>query len=186
VVPSVDGQAISSAGQALIRAGFQVRELSRSHPTVRAGIVLSQDPAAGSRLERGRLVTLVVSSGRASVVLNPSQYIGKALDPVLVALIRMGLRVSVTMGPPVGRLGTVTAINPSGALYQGDGVTVTIATRSEGQARWLAAGTAGASGTASARSEMTSAATRTASKGKAHKHAKKAGHGGKGGGDGHG
>ncbi len=145
-VPSVEGRPVSSAARELTRAGFDVRELSRPDRTVRAGVVLSQEPAAGTRLERGRLVTVVVSSGPAGVVVIPSRYLGKPLDPVLAALIRMGLRVSVTGGPPGSRPGTVTAINPSGALHEGDDVTVTVApARAGAPDGWLApTGTAGA------------------------------------------
>jgi len=145
-VPSVEGRPVSSAARELTRAGFDVRELSRPDRTVRAGVVLSQEPAAGTRLERGRLVTVVVSSGPAGVVVIPSRYLGKPLDPVLAALIRMGLRVSVTGGPAGSRPGTVTAINPSGALHEGDDVTVTVApARAGAPDGWLApTGTAGA------------------------------------------
>lgn len=127
VVPSVDGQPITMAGQALARAGFEVRERSRPSSSVRAGVVVSQKPAAGTRLARGRLVTMVVSSGPPVVILDPSRYLGRPLASVRAAMIRLGLRVSVTSGGQRAGPGTVTAINPSGALHQGDSVTVTVA-----------------------------------------------------------
>jgi eukaryotic-like serine/threonine-protein kinase len=127
-VPSVAGQGITTAGQALARAGFEVRQVSRPDPTVRAGVVISQDPAAGARLARGRTVTMVVSSGPRIVVLDPSRYLGKSLDTVRTALIRLRLRVSVVGRAAWAEPGTVIAINPSGTLHQGDGVTVTVAT----------------------------------------------------------
>ncbi|HEX8859482.1 MAG TPA: PASTA domain-containing protein [Actinomycetes bacterium] len=127
VVPSVDGQGIAVAGQALTRAGFEVRERSRSDATVRAGLVISQQPAAGTRRSRGTLVTMVVSSGPPVVVLDPARYLGRPLAPVRAAMIRLGLRVSV-MGAPGSGSGWVAAINPSGSLHQGDEVTVTVAT----------------------------------------------------------
>ena len=128
VVPSVAGQRITVAGPALARAGFEVRERSRPDPTVRAGVVISQEPAAGTRLARGRVVTMVVSSGPRIVVLDPSRYLGRSLDSVRAALIRLRLRVRVVGRAAWARLGTVIAINPSGALHQGDAVTVTAAT----------------------------------------------------------
>jgi len=127
MVPSVDGQLISAAGQALTRAGFQVRERSRPNPSIRAGLVLSQAPPAGTRLQRGRPVTIEVSSGPPMVVVVPARYLGKPLPGVQAALIRLGLRVSVISGAPGMPPGTVNAINPSGTLHQGDGVTITIA-----------------------------------------------------------
>jgi serine/threonine-protein kinase len=127
VVPSVDGQAITVAGQALTRAGFEVGERSRPDGTVRAGLVVSQHPAAGTRLNRGKLVTMVVSSGPPVVVLDPTRYLGRSLTLVRAAMIRLGLRVSVTGAPGRAGSGRVTAINPSGTLHQGDEVTVTVA-----------------------------------------------------------
>jgi serine/threonine-protein kinase len=127
VVPSVDGQLISTAGQALTRAGFEVRERSRPDQSTRAGLVLSQVPAAGTRLQRGRPVTVEVSSGPPVVVVDPARYLGKPLARARAALIRLGLRVSVMSGAPGKPPGTVNAINPSGTLHQGDGVTITIA-----------------------------------------------------------
>jgi hypothetical protein len=128
VVPSVDGQAITVAGQALTRAGFEVRKRSRPDATVRAGLVISQQPAAGTRRNRGTLVTMVVSSGPPLVVLDPARYLGRPLASVLAAMIRLGLRVSVTGTPGRSGPGWVSAINPSGSLHQGDEVTVTVAT----------------------------------------------------------
>jgi serine/threonine protein kinase len=127
VVPSVDGQPITVAGQALTRAGFEVRERSRPDRTVRAGLVISQHPAAGTRLNRGKLVTMVVSSGPPVVVLDPTRYLGRSLTLVRAAMIRLGLRVSVTGAPGRAGSGRVTAINPSGTLHQGDEVSVTVA-----------------------------------------------------------
>jgi serine/threonine-protein kinase len=127
VVPSVDGQLIATAGQALTRAGFEVRERTRPDQSSRAGQVLSQSPAAGTRLQRGRTVTVEVSSGPPVVLVDPARYLGKPLTGVQSALIRLGLRVSVISGAPAKRPGTVKAINPSGTLRQGDGVTITIA-----------------------------------------------------------
>ncbi len=92
-----------------------------------AGVVVSQEPAAGTRLARGRMVTMVVSSGPPTVVLDPSRYLGKSLDTARTAMIRLGLRVSVTSRTGRAGHGTVIAVNPSGTLHQGDAVTVTVA-----------------------------------------------------------
>jgi hypothetical protein len=128
VVPSVAGLRMAEAGQALARAGFEVQGRSRPDRTVRAGVVLAQEPAAGTRLARGRPVAMVVSSGPPVVVLDPERYLGRPLDDVRTALIRLELRVSVTGRAASVAPGTVTAINPSGTLHQGDNVTVTVAT----------------------------------------------------------
>jgi hypothetical protein len=125
-VPSVEGLPIRTAGQVLTRAGFEVRERARPDRFTEAGTVLAQDPAAGVQLPKGGLVTLTVSTGPASVVVEPARYLGKPLDTVRAALIRLGLQVRVRAGPANGEPGTVIDIDPSGALRQGDAVTLTV------------------------------------------------------------
>jgi serine/threonine protein kinase/beta-lactam-binding protein with PASTA domain len=127
MVPSVSGRPITTAGQLLARAGFKVRERTQPNRSVKAGIVLAQDPPAGMRLERGTLVTLTVSTGPAAVAVDPAHYLGQPLDIVRAALIRLGLQVTVETAPASGEPGTVVGIAPSGALRQGDTVTITIA-----------------------------------------------------------
>jgi beta-lactam-binding protein with PASTA domain len=127
VVPSVSGQPITTAGQLLGRAGFQVRERAQPNRLVKAGIVLAQDPAAGWQLERGAVVTLTVSTGPAAVDVDPVDYLGQPLDIVRTALIRLGLQVAIATAPAGGAPGTVVGIAPSGALRQGDTVTITVA-----------------------------------------------------------
>jgi serine/threonine protein kinase len=126
-VPSVSGQPITTAGQLLVRAGFQVRERAQPNRSVKAGIVLAQDPAAGTRLERGAVVTLTVSTGPAAVAVDPADYLGQPLDIVRTALIRLGLQLAIATAPAGGAPGTVVGIAPSGALRQGDTVTITVA-----------------------------------------------------------
>ena len=126
-VPSVSGQPITTAGQLLTRAGFDLREQTQPNRSVKAGIVLAQDPPAGMRLERGTLVTLTVSTGPAAVAVDPADYLGQPLDTARAALIRLGLQVTVQTAPASGEPGTVVGIAPSGALRQGDTVTITVA-----------------------------------------------------------
>src|SRR6266511_220861 len=80
------------------------------------------------RLARGKPVTMVVSSGPRLVVLDLWRYLGKPLDTVRAAMIRLGLRGSVTGRASPTDAGVVIAINPSGSPHQGDSVTVTVAT----------------------------------------------------------
>jgi hypothetical protein len=127
VVPSASGQPITTAGQLLARAGFVVRERAQPNPSVKAGIVLAQDPAAGMRRKPGTPVTLIVSSGPAAVAVDPAHYLGQPLDTTRAALIRLGLRVTVKTAPASGDPGTVVGIAPSGTLRQGDTVAITVA-----------------------------------------------------------
>src|SRR6266540_4275801 len=77
--------------------------------------------------ERGAVVTLTVSIGPAAVAVDPADYLGQPLDIVRTALIRLGLQVAIATAPAGGAPGTVVGIAPSGALRQGDTVTITVA-----------------------------------------------------------
>ena len=127
MVPSASGQPITTAGPLLARAGFVVRERAQPNPSVKAGIVLAQDPAAGMRRKPGTPVTLIVSSGPAAVAVDPAHYLGQPLDVARAALIKLGLRVTVKTAPASGDPGTVVDIAPSGTLRQGDTVAITVA-----------------------------------------------------------
>lgn len=63
-VPGVVGRTRSEAEDIMRRAGFKVQFTETQSEAVEIGKVISQNPAASSRLERGQLVMLTVSGGR--------------------------------------------------------------------------------------------------------------------------
>lgn len=63
-VPSVVGKTRSEAEDILRRAGFKVQFTEAQSEAVEIGKVISQNPAAASRLEKGQLVMLTVSGGK--------------------------------------------------------------------------------------------------------------------------
>ncbi len=63
VVPDVAGLSAKRARDRLEDAGFRVRQDERPSSTVKAGLVIDTEPAADTELERGRTVTLLISSG---------------------------------------------------------------------------------------------------------------------------
>ncbi|MER3396084.1 MAG: serine/threonine protein kinase [Acidimicrobiia bacterium] len=68
-VPDVVGKSREEALQALEAAGFKLGSVEeRTDPDASVGIVLSQDPKAGSPVTRGTPVNLVVSAGPEKVV----------------------------------------------------------------------------------------------------------------------
>jgi serine/threonine-protein kinase len=68
-VPTVVGISFEDAVRALDKAGFHgVQGETRFHKTVAQGIVLQQDPPAGSTQKRGIDVTLAVRGGQRSAV----------------------------------------------------------------------------------------------------------------------
>ena len=62
-VPNVVGDPEDDAVETLEDAGFGVQVDTEFDPEVRRGLVISQDPPAGDRVEEGTEVTLVVSRG---------------------------------------------------------------------------------------------------------------------------
>jgi len=64
-VPEVSGRSLQQAGQMLSSGGFKANPtVTRQYSeTVKTGIVIGSDPAAGTHLLRGKSVTLIVSRG---------------------------------------------------------------------------------------------------------------------------
>jgi eukaryotic-like serine/threonine-protein kinase len=78
ILPNVVGKPFEDAAAALLKAGFPAqRGESRFHKTIRANIVLQEDPPAGSRQKRGANVVLALSAGQKTaevpVTTNMSQ-----------------------------------------------------------------------------------------------------------------
>jgi serine/threonine-protein kinase len=63
VVPDVAGQPAKQALRALKDAGLRPKQKDQRSATVRAGLAIGTVPAAGNELERGKRITLLVSSG---------------------------------------------------------------------------------------------------------------------------
>jgi serine/threonine-protein kinase len=62
-VPNVVGQDAATAGNTLGQAGFKVSTKTQASDTVQAGTVISTNPPAGAKANKGSTVTMVVSSG---------------------------------------------------------------------------------------------------------------------------
>jgi beta-lactam-binding protein with PASTA domain/predicted Ser/Thr protein kinase len=69
VVPNVAARSEQAAGASLRRAGLNPVPSLAASTTVPIGLVISQSPAAGSRVEKGSRVSIVVSGGPASAAL---------------------------------------------------------------------------------------------------------------------
>src|SRR5438132_5817415 len=65
VLPNVVGMNFDDASTELDKAGFHAQQgETRFHKTIRAGVVLQEDPPAGSRQKRGIDVVLAISGGQ--------------------------------------------------------------------------------------------------------------------------
>ena len=67
-VPDVKGKDAAAAANDLGRAGLETKTVREASDTVEEGKVIRTEPPAGTEVEKGSTVTLVVSSGKAQVV----------------------------------------------------------------------------------------------------------------------
>lgn len=106
-VPSVVGIQFDDAVSALEKAGFHgVQGETRFHRTVPQGIVLQQDPPAGSTQKRGIDVTLAVSGGQKSAVV-----------PDVAGLSQQQARLAIeNAGFTLGTVSEQTSDQPRGAV----------------------------------------------------------------------
>ncbi len=64
---NVQGMTAAKAETTLSKAGFKPTRKALASPTVKAGLVISSEPPAGTELQVGSSVTLIVSSGPAPI-----------------------------------------------------------------------------------------------------------------------
>jgi serine/threonine-protein kinase len=99
------------AQAALEKAGFQaLKGQSRFHKTTTEGIVLEQDPPAGSVQKRGAQVTLAVSAGQAT-----------ATVPEVAGITRQQAQIAIeNAGFTFGSISQQTSAQPRGAVIASD------------------------------------------------------------------
>lgn len=89
-VPSVAGATAASAAAAIAKAGASSRKTYAISAKVPAGRLLSTSPAAGTKVAKGKVVTLVVSAGFPEIAVDDGHRIlllsgvtGKVIKPVV-------------------------------------------------------------------------------------------------------
>jgi beta-lactam-binding protein with PASTA domain/tRNA A-37 threonylcarbamoyl transferase component Bud32 len=124
VVPDVTGQRAKQARNTLEDKGFRVREDQRPSNRVRAGLAIGTEPPAGTELERGSRVTLVISIG-ARLVQVPS-VIGQQQDLAESAIRGEGLIPDVEQRDSDEPEGQVIAQDPAAGSTVKKHTTVTV------------------------------------------------------------
>ena len=124
-VPDVVGDGRNEARKELVAAGFEVNERPVASESVRLNRVVSQSPDGGSLAERGRVVTIEVSSGPERLAVP--DVTGKSEDEARAALAAFRVVVQEREDAQADP-GTVLAQNPAkGSLPRGGTVTLSIA-----------------------------------------------------------
>jgi len=123
-VPDLSGEKGSEAEQDLINLGFDVSVEEQSSGNVKQGRVVKTEPPAGSQIEKGSAVTLVVSLGRKRV--KVPNLVGKDKETVRSDLDALGLLVDVTEAESSEDPGTVLRQMPAPGEKVKTGSTVKV------------------------------------------------------------
>ncbi|HYK06921.1 MAG TPA: PASTA domain-containing protein [Gaiellaceae bacterium] len=125
-VPDVVGETRSEAVDALAAAGFE-SDVTEAFSDKKAGIVVSQEPGAGSQLDEGGTVTLTVSKGGRPVIVP--DVVGTTSSEATAKLEAAGLKANVVAVPSSEPAGNVVAQSPAPGkdAHAGDTVRVNVA-----------------------------------------------------------
>jgi serine/threonine-protein kinase len=127
-VPSVVGQPFAQASEAVIAAGFKVARVDEVSSTVPVESVISQRPDSGLLLEKGRTVTLTVSSSKVTV----PDLVGKTFEEAQAALQQLGLTANRVDAPSADKPpGTVLSTNPAANTTVDKGTAVELQVAAE-------------------------------------------------------
>ncbi len=111
ILPNVVGMTFEDASAALDKAGFHAQKgQARYHKRIGAGLVLQEDPPAGSRQKRGTDVVLAVSSGQRTAQVPQLLYMTQ--QQARIAIENTGL----TVGTVTARVGD----QPRGLILESD------------------------------------------------------------------
>ncbi len=113
-----------AAVQLLRDADLEVERRSRTSPDVAAGTVLRLVPAAGTALEPGSSVELWLSAGPETAVVEAGAYAGLPAVEVQAALTGLGLVPRLAYDGSGTPVGTVSGVEPVGALPLGSEVVL--------------------------------------------------------------
>jgi hypothetical protein len=91
--PKLAGEPFRKADIMIRQAGFVPGAVSRvSSESVDRDMVIAQDPSAGSPLDKGGTISLLISSGRKAVTFVMPKLMGKRAEEAVKTIDRMGLQ----------------------------------------------------------------------------------------------
>jgi serine/threonine-protein kinase len=126
-VPGVTGESQALAVARLQHAGLSAAANQAASPTVPSGVVVAQSPRAGVEVDKGSRVSIVISSGPASLAMP--QVVGETEAKALAKLRAAGLQPT-TQSQPNAKVakGVVISTDPTAGieLQVNSGVTVNV------------------------------------------------------------
>jgi beta-lactam-binding protein with PASTA domain/tRNA A-37 threonylcarbamoyl transferase component Bud32 len=124
-VPSIAaGTTVDAATSRLSAAHLDAARTTSTSKTVTAGRVIGTLPPAGATVHEGDEITLVVSSGKPTVMVSSSAYAGKSPAAVRSALQGLGLVPTFAYDGSGAPAGSVSGVTPTGSVTYGATVTV--------------------------------------------------------------
>ena len=123
-VPPVEGLGESEAQDAITKAGFNSKVTRAYSDTVGKGQVISQSPAPGTEITKGRTVNLTVSRGKQGVAVP--KLTGLSRDDAESQLQDLGLSSKVTEQESAQEPGTVLSQNPAAGTTVEKGAVVAL------------------------------------------------------------
>jgi eukaryotic-like serine/threonine-protein kinase len=124
-IPDLSGQGRLAARRRLTALRFRIAERRETSASVGQNRVISTAPPAGSRLERGQTVTLVISSGKARAAVP--DVVSQSVDDARSALQDAGFTVKTTEQPSQSKdPGTVLRQDPVGGTRAAVGTVVSL------------------------------------------------------------
>lgn len=128
-MPDLTGLSKSDAEAQLKKMGLKLGSVYEKYSNEEAGIVIKQDPKAGTKISRGQTVDITVSKGKQSHKVSVPDVTGVSLDAAKAALQSRGLKVgSVSKQESRQAAGTVVSQSPaSGEVEEGSSISLVIA-----------------------------------------------------------
>jgi beta-lactam-binding protein with PASTA domain/predicted Ser/Thr protein kinase len=124
VVGDYRGLRESNAVQQINDAGLEPVVQRRASADTEEGFVFEQDPGPGNRVDRGNIVTILVSSGKPKT--RVPNVVGRTQAEALQELSDANLRFRVVQVNSDRSEGTVTATDPKGGTNVVEGTTVRV------------------------------------------------------------
>ncbi len=123
-VAEYEGLLEAKARDLIEGAGFDAKIVRLPNADTAVGVVFQQDPSPGTRLAKGSLVTIRVSTGKPTV--RVPRLVGMTLPDAVAALTQAGLRARSVGVPSDKQANTVTAQEPKPGVRLVSGATVRI------------------------------------------------------------
>jgi serine/threonine protein kinase len=125
MVPDVTNQTKATAEQTLKENGLLASFKEQSSDTIDKGNAISTDPAAGTSIEKGKTVTVYISTGPASV--SVPDVVGQTVSSAKDTLTNAGFKVSVAAQDNTGKPANyVVSTSPAAGNSVAKGSTITV------------------------------------------------------------